>query len=315
MPESAAIICTRNRPDALRNTLRSIAQQNVADLPTVFVIDSSDDNALSKNRKTASQFSSLSVVYHRYEGPPSAARQRNVGLRLLPKDTERVFFFDDDITLDEDCVAYLRSALTAKPSLAGVGGAEMSPPTVRNEDSFSRWGSALFKYLFLIDHPQPGRVLRSGHVSPYYSVESDEKVVSTEWLSTCCCLYDSDVFKRVRFEGTIQGALFEDRDLSYRITQFADLALTPKAQFVHHRSPLNRRSVREYNRDRMIQRYWFVTKSMNEPLGALAYWWATLGHILALLCSKKTEKWDALYGLQEGLGKIMTRSHPLLNAD
>jgi len=131
-------------------------------------------------------------------------------------------------------------------------------------------------------------------------------------MSTCCCIYDRSVFDKFQFDESLWGAMLEDLDLSYRISQQNSLAVVPWAEFIHHRSPLNRRTTRQSARDRTIQRYWFVEKNLNHPLRKPAFWWATVGQILAALVSPKTQKWEAMRGLLEGIRSILGRTHPLL---
>lgn len=314
MPNSTAIICTRNRPEELRHTLRSIAEQDLSPPPSVLVVDASEQPSLSDNRKTSDDFSSL-VQHIKYDGPASAARQRNMGLRLLPDSTDIVFFLDDDITLRPGCLRHLVSALYSSPNPGGVGALEVSsknqsPPRAPSHSSF-------WRYLFLLDHPHPGRVLLSGRISSYSSPFGihDDEPISTEWLSTCCCAYKVSVLDEIRFDDSLWGALLEDLDLSYRVSKSSLLKTVPESRFVHHRSPHNRRSVYQYAYDRLVQRYWFIEKNVDSPLAKPAFWWGTLGQLVASLLSPKgDEKWRALKGRLQGIREILFRSHPLLRS-
>lgn len=309
MPRSAAIICTRNRHDALSNTLSSIAKQDFSPLP-VIVVDGSDHAIWEQNKKTLSQFSAPPLIHHRYEGPPSAAKQRNLGLQLLPDSAETVFFFDDDITLRPNCLHHLATALQSSSNLCGVSAHEAF---LENHSKMpSSYRSRFWRYLFLLDSRRAGRVLPSGRISPYFFFPSHDQLIPIEWVSTCCCAYDRSVFDRFRFDESLWGAMLEDLDLSYRISKDGALAVVPWAKFVHHRSPINRQTKRQSARDRTIQRYWFVEKNLEHPLRKPAFWWATVGQILATLASPKTQKWKVLRGLLTGVRAVATRSHPLL---
>ena len=309
MPRSAAIICTRNRADALQNTLLSISKQTLSPLPLVVVVDASGGPIFQNNERAATQFSSLSIVHHRYDDQPSAARQRNVGLDLLPDSIEKVFFLDDDITLPPNCLRHLVEALESSPTLSGVGAVERSDDTNVSSTS-SR--SNFWKYLFLLDHPKPGRVLSSGYVSLYTALPPSAQPILTQWLSTCCCLYDRQVFSKVRFDENVPGALFEDRDLSYRIAHFADLAVVPQAWFIHHRSPVNRPDALGFARERVMQRYWFVEKNIDHPLRYVVYWWAILGKLIAFRTSKRPSSHQALHGHLQGIIEVLKQHTSLL---
>jgi len=172
----------------------------------------------------------------------------------------------------------------------------------------------LWKYLFLLDHPQPGRVLASGHISRYDGLSPNGAPVRTQWLSTCCCVYRRAALDAVQFDEAVPGALFEDRDFSFRIAATGPLAAEPTARFIHHRSPLNRRSIFQFSCERTVQRYWFVEKNLRHPFRKLAFWWATLGQLVAVVTSSKPSKWAAFRGLLRGVQTIWQRDHPLLRA-
>jgi GT2 family glycosyltransferase len=315
MPDSAAIICTRNRPEALRQTLASVAEQDLPSPPNVLVVDASDSRSLSANQKAVDDFSPL-VEHIEYDGTPSAARQRNMGLCHLPDATDVVFFLDDDITLRPGCLRHLASALYSSPFPGGVGALEV--PNKDQSASSVPSRSPFWKYLFLLDHPRPGRVLPSGRISSYSSPFRiyDDEPFSTEWLSTCCCAYKTSVLDEIQFDDSLWGALLEDLDLSYRVSKSSLLITVPESKFVHHRSPRNRRSVYQYAHDRLVQRYWFVDKNVDSPFAKPAFWWGTLGQLIAsLLSPKENEKWEALRGRLNGIREILFQSHPLLRSE
>lgn len=311
MPASTAavLICTRNRPIALRNTLASIAHQHAPSLRTIILVDASDATSFEKNQRTVERFTAGSVLHHRYEGAPSAAGQRNLGLQLLPDSVDVVFFLDDDVTLLVGCLRHLATALETTPEWGGVGAVEL-PAAAPPQATTAR--TSLLKRFFLIDHSRPGQVLLSGHVSSYSALQQTASPQPTQWLSTCCCAYRCSALRTIRFDEALHGALLEDRDFSYRVASSSNLAVIPKARFVHHRSPINRRSTRQFAYERAVQRYWFSAKNLDHPLRKPAYWWATIGHVMALLTSRKAEKWDALSGHVRGIRAVLTASDPLL---
>ena len=309
MPHAAVIICTRNRPADLARTLRSIAAQDLSPSPVLLLIDASDTAAQHRNRNAAQHLVPGPVQHHAYAGVPSAAGQRNLGLRLLPDATEIVFFLDDDVTLQPDCLRRLAETLDATPGLCGVGAVESG--TSASSPS-SRLRAPQWRHLFLLNHPQPGRVLISGHISRYDGVSLGGAPVRTQWLSTCCCAYRRSAVDTVRFDEALSGALLEDLDFSYRIATTGPLYAEPTAHFTHHRSPLTRRSVFQLSYERTVQRYWFVEKNLRHPLRKPAFWWATLGQLLATATSPRPSKWAAFHGLLRGIQAILQRNHPLL---
>jgi GT2 family glycosyltransferase len=274
----------------------------------VIVVDASEPDVFLQNQQTTASFTAGPLQHHCYEGAPSAAAQRNQGLQLLPDDTEVVFFLDDDITLLSECLRNLAVALEMQPQWGGVGAVELTAP----DAPLLPHAPSVWKRLFLIDAARPGRVLSSGHVSLYNALPHDAPALSTQWLSTCCCAYRRSVLDTIRFDEALGGALLEDRDLSYRVATRWSLAVIPSARFVHHRSPINRKTARQFAYQRAVQRYWFVAKNIDHPLRKLAFWWATLGQAIAMLASARSEKRMALRGHLRGVRDILTRNHPLL---
>ena len=309
MPARAAVIvCTRNRPDALRKTLYSIARHAGMDALAILVMDGSDAAAQQQN---AAALARLPQARHLpFNGPPSAARQRNAGLRRLPEDAAVVFFCDDDITLHPHAFRHLADALRDDPARGGVGAFEHAPDDRPNAPG--RPGP--WRSLFLLDHPRPGRVLASGHVSLYNTpaVRAAERPVAVQWLSTCCCAYRREAIDGMAFNEALEGALLEDRDFSYRVGERWTLAAVPSAQFVHHQSPINRRSVAQYAYARTIQRRWFVAQHSPPVVGPVAFWWSVVGELLARLTSRRPHRSASLRGLLRGVRDVLTRSHPLL---
>ena len=307
MSNSVAIICTRNRPGPLRHTLQTLQAQEGALLPRVYVIDASDAPAFNENAQTVSTLS-LDIVHHRHTGRPSAARQRNAGLDVMPNDTEFVFFFDDDITICEGCLQHLTHTLRTNAAVCGAGAIEKVDAPGRAASSPPlNWNR-----LFLLDSPRPGRVLLSGHTSAYDIGEADgERLVPTQWLNTGCTAYRAEAIRTVRFDTSVEGASLEDLDFSYRVGQTGRLVGVPRAQFLHH-APTSRYTSVDYRARKLVDRFWFLEKNIEHPLRYPAFWWAALGQLLALLASSKDGKHNALRGHLRGIRTILTRSHPAL---
>ena len=276
-------------------------------LPRVYVIDASDAPAFDENAHTVSTLS-LDIVHHRHTGPPSAARQRNVGLDAMPNDVEFVFFFDDDITICTGCLHHLTQTLRENSDVYGAGAVEEVTPLPNNASpSTIDW-----EHFFLLDAPTPGRVLPSGHTSEYATpLENQTDLVSTEWLNTGCTAYRAEAIRTVRFDTDVEGASLEDLDFSYRVGKMGRLVGVPRAQFLHHAPPSRYTSV-DYRARKLVDRFWFLEKSIDHPLRYPAFWWAVLGQLVALLTSSKVGKYDALKGHLQGIRAILTRSHPAL---
>jgi len=107
--------------------------------------------------------------------------------------------------------------------------------------------------------------------------------------------------------------MLEDLDLSYRIGQEAPLYVVPGARLVHHRSPINRQDAADYMYHQIVHRRWFVEKNLGNAFHRAAFWWATLGQVLATRSSSRSEARAAYRGLRRGIRTVMRRDHPLLS--
>lgn len=309
-PTDAVVICTRNRPAELKQTLRSVAEQSGADNRLALVVDGSDpDDADDTARVVDAWSEGRPFRYHRYQGPPAQTRQRNAAIGLLPSSVEVVHFIDDDVTLRDEYFDVLTGTLQHHPSLLGVGGlirepGRSSPPLT--------W----VHRLFLLNSPVPNRVLPSGHTtSPEGRIDQD--LVPATWLSTCSSSYRRSVFDRHQFPPNVEGPspTLHDLDFSYRVAQDGPLAIVPGAECVHRRSPRTRRGVRDASRERVVRRYWFVEKNLGTPVHYTAFWWSMLGKFFILLVSTNSDRDEALRGFLRGVRAVWRRDHALLRSE
>jgi GT2 family glycosyltransferase len=308
-PTDAVVICTRNRPDDLANTLRSVAAQRGADERLVVVVDGSDPAAARETEQVVETWTDeYPFRYHAYAGEPAGTRQRNAGVDLLPDPVSIVHFIDDDVTLEDGYFRVLTGALTRSPSLLGVGGIirlSDEPPTPPRTSWVHR--------LFLLNTDTPSQVLPSGQSTPAWP-SGDRALQPADWLSTCASTYRRSVFRTHRFDPEAEGPSprLEDLDFSYRVAQDGPLAVASAARCVHHLSSTNRRALADTVEERVIRRYWFVDKNADRGLSRAAYWWSMLGRLLILLATPNPDSWTVLPGFLRGLRRVWRREHDLL---
>lgn len=311
----AVVICTRNRPDELAETLRSVAAQEGAAHRLVLVVDGSDPIPAKRTEQVLLRLrdAGLPVQYHRYSGPPAGTRQRNKGVDLLPTSVQFVHFIDDDASPQAGYFDLLTGALRQHPSLLGVGGLISLPADSSTNPRSNATLSHLLQRLFLLRANQPSRVLPSGQTTPAWPAPNPG-LQPAEWLSTCASTYRRTVFSRHRFDPDVEGPSprLEDLDFSFRVAQDGPLAVHPSAACVHRRSSQNRRRTAARVRERTVRRYWFVEKNLGHYANRLAYWWSLLGRFFVLLVSSHPDRAPALRGVLRGIEMVWTRNHPLL---
>ena len=302
-------ICTRNRIDALQETLRSIKAQDSPIPIEVLIIDSSDPEWAAKIRGIASDHQ-LSISYHFFEGKASLARQRIRAIELLlDSDQDLVHFVDDDVTLLENYFTEIRATFAADSSIVGV-----APLIVQNGEDrkASKW-YRLFSYFFLLEHPRIGGVLSSGgeNVAQNRDLEQDHEV---ECFGGCNC-YRLDYIQHEQPDPILEGySLDEDLDWSYRVGKIGKLVVTPRARFIHHETPVNRYDIPRLSKERLIHRYWFVEKNMSSVLRKPYFWWSVLGQLIRTFVSQNPKEKEKRKGILEAIPVIRNRNHYLLQA-
>ncbi len=307
MSSAAVIICTRDRPDDLRTTVRSINDQETAPSLLLLVVDASRSDIAQRNANFLSNITPLQTAHLRYPDSPSLPRQRNYGIEHLPEEREIVFFLDDDVTLDPGYIDTIENYLDAHPEVAGVGGYNPIPPP-----SFSLRHAA--RCLFLLDHPEPGRVLPSGAASSPHRLRTLQPT-DVQWLAGFSMTYRRACLRNERFDDSLEEyAYLEDRDFALRMRQHGRLITHPDATLTHRRSSVNRYDSEKLAYSFVTHRYWLTDKNVSQSLSKLAFWWSVLGSLLATLLSTQSTKWAALRGSLKGIRATLFHTHPLLQS-
>jgi GT2 family glycosyltransferase len=311
-PTEAVVICTRNRPTELAETLRSVVAQEGATRRLVLIVDASDPENTNRTAQAITTIGDdLPIQHCLFRSPPSSARQRNAGIEQLPPSVDIVHFIDDDVTLRPGYFPALSTVLRTRPEVGGVGGLILEP-----DRSSGARRTAFLRRAFLLDHPDDGRVLPSGRTTSAQiasSAPSHTDLRSTEWLSGCSS-YCRSLLETHRFDDALQGySMMEDLDLSYRVGRETRLVVHPKAQLLHRRSQKNRFNAERYHRALTVHQRWFVEKHFDSTGARMAYWWSIVGRALALLTASAPTRMAALRGLCTGIARVWSRDHPLLS--
>ncbi|MFB6271835.1 MAG: glycosyltransferase family 2 protein [Salinibacter sp.] len=309
-PSEAVVICTRNRPEELAQTLEGIAAHPPSIDLLLAVVDASNDQERTRTRTLVEDFAPLPSVHWPYTGTPSLARQRNAALDRLPSSIEIVHFIDDDVTVHPDYFGTLSDTFRTHSDVGGVGGLILGPSN--GSSSRREW----LQRLFLLDHADSGHVLLSGCATSSQQPSPSDTASglrTTEWLSGCSSSYRRSLLNQHRFDEELIGySMLEDLDLSYRIHRQARLVVQPEAHLTHRRSSRNRFDAERYSRALTVHRRWFVEKHFGNLWSRLAYWWSLVGRLLAIQTSSDPNRDAALRGLLRGLRTVLIRDHPLL---
>lgn len=243
------VIATKDRPADLRCLLESVQVQTVK-ASEILIVDGGSEPVDSMVR----EFPGLPLRYLRHL-PASTAAQRNVGIRASDPSATLLGFADDDTTFESMAFERMLNFWdTAEPDVLGAAF------NIRN---YPRRGSSLLKRGRLAEwlglySPRPGSVSRSG----WQTVSGEfEKTQYVEWLPSTAVIFRRQVLMANPVDEVFESySYLEDLDLSYSISRIGRLAVVADAGFSHFPSQQSRISARQFGRDEVLNRIYFVKK-------------------------------------------------------
>lgn len=254
----SAVVPTRHRHEPFRRTLESLAKQSAQPAEIVVVDGSTDSQTRSVCDQPPAGLESK-IVYRRAE-KLGAAIQRNQGVSRATY--EVIWFLDDDILFEPDCVARQWSALQSDPNLGGVNATitnqRYSPP--------GRFSSLLFRILNgKRELTYAGRVLGPGVNLLPDDRDDLPEIVPTEWLNTTCTMYRRAALPDPPFPDHFTGySLCEDLTLSLSVGRKWKLANAHTARIFHDSQPGDhKRSHADLAKMELVNRHYVMTEVLN----------------------------------------------------
>jgi GT2 family glycosyltransferase len=264
------VICTRNRPDDLRQTLGHLRATTSG--VEVLVADSSDAEVAHEIAGIVTDDGGSVLL----RCTPGLARQRNQALdwvRAERPETAYVHFIDDDTEVLPGYLTSIEATFGRRPELGGVGGVVTNQPRPRHIGA---------KAFFVLYSRTPGRVLPSGRptIGHYEGWEAQDP----RWLPGCAMSYRMAHLDGVRFDDRLEGySLGEDLYFSFALAGRHPLAIDPDARVIHHFSPTNRHSRNRIAREKVALYHRFVRENHDRGLRLPAFWWSVAGEALLKL--------------------------------
>ncbi|HEY6112417.1 MAG TPA: glycosyltransferase [Chthoniobacterales bacterium] len=257
----SAVIATGNRAQCLAGTLDSLLTQDL--LPREFVVvDASGDDA-TKNflldfEKRVSPGASMHWARAEVAG---AAPQRNQGVALSSQPF--IWFFDDDISFEPDCVTRLWKAIESDSRLGGVNAMIVNqryePPGFVSRTMFTLMRGRREKSF-------AGRV-----IGPAINLLPEDRqdlpeVVPVQWLNTTCTIYRRKALPNPPFDSFFSGySLMEDLALSLRVGRQWRLANVRTARIRHESQSAGKKEhEREFAKMELTNRWYVMTEILNK---------------------------------------------------
>lgn len=289
MHRLAFVVPTKDRPDDLRKMLESLARQTrIPD--QIIIVDGSDPDI----HEVIAGFPGLPLDYVRIF-PPSLAKQRNAGMARLRPEITLAGYLDDDIVLELDAIAAMHDYWErADAQLGGTAfNITNTPP--------ARW--TRIKRLVCLDHPVPGRLLKSGCTSILGNQDRD---IETDWLCGGATVWRRDVIESYNYDEWFRGTGFlEDVDYSFNVRGKYRLALVASARLAHYSPPVRRDRHFLLGKWQIINRMYLVRKYRNRGLSPASAWLASLGlaalHLAIAVARRDGTQWDQFRGNVAGI--------------
>lgn len=265
------IICTYQRPDALKALLNSVSKQTR--LPDeVLVIDGSNDLKTSSILNSM-QFPFPFSYYWVEKEHRGLTKQRNYGLNRVADVTELVSFLDDDLILQEDYFEQVLITFENNEKVIGVGGIDLKENSYFEKEKGRVYNK--FKYyeldgwvkkeplryklrkLFgLLSPLQPDIIPDFSHGRSGFPPNG--KIYQVEHFMGGIATYKKALFDKIKFSTYFEGyGLYEDFDFCVRALPFGNLVVNTKAQVWHYHEPSGRPNKYKYGK-MVVRNGWYV---------------------------------------------------------
>lgn len=265
-PRLAVVIPTRDRPDSLRRTLKSLAEQSRR--PDVIAIASS--GAMARQYvEVIGAFPEIRID-HRHVEPGSASGQRNIGLNAVKEESDLIAFIDDDVVLDPTSIETMLRFFETAP--ADVGGAGFNLRNMTAPETTRKWALGPVKTLyglFVRESSEKGKVLRSGFPTPIYPASETMRV---DWLETLAVVFRKKVLDEFQWIESYGGYDYVGFvDFTYTVGKRYKLYVVSDAWVTHYAGPI--RNSYTLGKKQILSRIYFVRKhpelSLPRCMGAL----------------------------------------------
>lgn len=254
----SGIIATYNRSRIIKNTIESIALQNVQPVELI-IIDSSDDNFTKEicGLPYATLKSTIKYIALNTRG---AAIQRIHGI----KHAKQLFilFLDDDIVLYQDCLKKLWLAINTSNKIGGVNAMIVN-------QHYTSPGLITRQMLKLLSN-RTFDTYAGKCIGPAWNLLPADNsqlpsIVKVEWLNTTCTLYRRDALPFPVFDPHFIGySLMEDLALSLKVGKSWALYNVREARIFHDSQPGSHKNrIFELSRMEIVNRYYIMTNILN----------------------------------------------------
>jgi glycosyltransferase involved in cell wall biosynthesis len=301
-------VATRNRAASLVRTLESLRAQEILPAELIVIDGSSDAASRYALEAITAEWPACCAVTWQPAQRLGAAVQRNQGVALAQ--APFVWFFDDDIVFQSECVVRLWEAMSSNPSVGGVGA------TIVNQ-RYQAPG-AVSRTLFSLLHGRREASYAGRVIGPAVNLLPEDRedlpeLVPVEWLNTTCTIYRRSALPTPPFDSVFTGySLMEDVTLSLRVGREWKLMNARTARVFHDSQPgEHKSSVSALAEMELVNRHYVMTEVLGRTGIAdhcrLVLWEAFQLAGCALGARSRPTLPAVCRGKVSGLGKIRRR--------
>jgi len=286
----SAIIPTKNRPDDVRLTLRSLLAQSVQALE-VIIIDQSDDD---RSKVVASEVfrsasgEGIALPELRYVHDTSIRGVSQARNRALDMAKGAIWLFlDDDVEMDPVFIEELLKVFAVNPAIGGVSGVITNYPVP--PFSYRSW-------LWLFARGP----FREKRLPVYWGAHKYSDLIPVIGMTGCLMSFRAEVARTGRFDEGMRDA--EDVDYCLNLKGNPSMVLAPRVRLKHMASPINR--IREaWLKKFAASQSHLYHKNWNHKLSnRICFGWFIVGLSLASLlsCVRRLSS-EPFVGMLQGL--------------
>ncbi len=260
----SAVIATKDRAASLARTLDSLAAQGVLPAELIAVDGSVGDDSRTVLENWGSKFAPQVAVRWQRAERLGAAIQRNQGIAAATQPF--IWFFDDDILFEPECVSRLWRAMESDPQLGGVNAMitnqQYHPP------------GRVSRTVFTLMHGRREHSFAGRIIGPAVNLLPEDRgdvpeVVPVEWLNTTCTLYRREALPHPPFDSIFTGySMMEDVTLSVRVGRTWRLANARTARIFHDSQPgTHKADVSALATMELVNRHYVMTEVLGRDRG------------------------------------------------
>jgi GT2 family glycosyltransferase len=253
----SAIVPTRDRVVPLTRTFGSLATQESFPAEVIVIDGSTNRDSQEVVRHLTRKWSSHCSVKWEAASRLGAAPQRNQG--TMHATQQFIWFFDDDILFEPNCVNRLWKAIKENPQLGGVSAMIIN-------QRYQTPG-LLSRVMFRLMHGRNETTFAGKVIGPAINLLPEDRddlpeVVGVDWLNTTCTMYRREALPNPPFEPFFTGYSFgEDLAPSLRVGQKWKLANVRTARISHDSQPgTHKADLSAVSQMELVNRYYIMTE-------------------------------------------------------